>query len=324
MFRNCFLRAAASALSLIILLCAGCQPSAPSAAAVATAAVTAVPTETPSPAPTPVPTPEPTATPEPTPALTGRALRAYELQQAERAYFEAQGMSEEEIVRRLDMLKIDPDKKLLALTFDDGPSAKTHLVLDALEANNARATFFVVGYTIEGHADSIPRAIDLNCEIGNHSYDHRDFRRLDAATFVQEFQKTADIVSDLYGYDMRLCRPPYGSYGPGVYEGAKEMGYALIGWSRSTGDSGSASAYAVYASCLNMAADGAIILMHDSMKTTTSVASQFIPALIEKGFQLVTVSELLFLCDVKAEPGVCYVGTREGDVPRYPSPSPQP
>ncbi len=307
-------------LLLAFFLSFGCRSvpdsvNSQSASVPATAVTTPLPT--PAPTATPLPTPVPTATPAPTPELTGRALRAYLLQQEERAYFEAKGLSQDEIDRRLEALRIDPDKPLVALTFDDGPNVYTPGILDVLEQYNARATFFVVGYSIENHEDSVERAISINCEIGNHSYDHADYSRQDIASFLKSFGDTDAILWEQFGYQMRVCRAPYGAVGDAVHTGAAEMGYAIIGWSRSSFDCNSISSYDVYINCLSASEDGGIVLLHDLQPRTSAAAKWFIPALIDKGYQLVTVSELLYLCGVDAEAGVCYVGAREGDVPQY-------
>jgi peptidoglycan/xylan/chitin deacetylase (PgdA/CDA1 family) len=87
-------------------------------------------------------------------------------------------------------LTIDPEKKMVALTFDDGPSNQnTNRILDVLEQNHARATFFVIGKRIADRTEVIARALSLGCEIGSHTWGHSDFTKYPKSALIDSLEK---------------------------------------------------------------------------------------------------------------------------------------
>lgn len=192
-----------------------------------------------------------------------------------------------------DRPDIDPDKPLLALTFDDGPSAYTNRLLDALEQHGARATFFVTGSTIGKRSGTVKRIVNDGHEIANHGWSHTDFTTLSKEAVSSELKKTNNKIRELTGFKCKLARPPYGAYNDTVKQAGKDVGMAYILWSYDTLDWKTKDAQAVYDAVMSGAKDGRIILCHDLHKTTVDAMEAAIPALIEEGYQLVTVSELL-------------------------------
>lgn len=261
---------------------------------------------------TPSPLPQMTPTPTPTPEPTGRALRAWELQKSERKYFEEHPPANGDIEKTLASLSIDPDKKLVALTFDDGPSnMNTNRILDVLEKYNARATFFIIGKRIENHTDVIARAISLNCEIGNHTWAHSDFTKYSKSVLIESLTKVDDLVQANFGYKMRLFRPPYAAIDDNVEAASAAMGYTMVVWSGSSHDWSVLDADKAYANCFNCAADGAIILFHDIYPSTAEAIERIVPDLIKQGYQLVTVSELIAMDETPIKPDTRYGGWAE-------------
>lgn len=257
------------------------------------------------PDPTPIITPSPTPSPEP----TGRALRAWQLQQTQRAYFQAHPPTDGDIDSKLSTLAIDPDKKLIALTFDDGPSNMyTNRILDVLEKYNARATFFIVGKRIENHTEVIARAISLNCEIGNHTWAHSDFTNYSKSVLISSLKKVDDAVQTEFGYSMRLFRPPYAAINEDVEAASVQMQYTMALWSGSSHDWSIKNVDKIYKNCFNCAADGAIVLFHDVYSFTADAIELIVPDLIEQGYQLVTVSELIAMDETTVVPGDRYGG----------------
>lgn len=253
-------------------------------------------------------TPAPTAVP-PTPEPTGALLKACRLQALEREYLSAHPIGGRDIEEVLSSLAIDPEKPMLALTFDDGPSNRyTTRILDVLEANNARATFFVVGNRVEEHLDVVGRAISLNCEIGSHTWGHSNFTQYKSSVLVGSLTKTDAVMMEHFGYRMRLFRPTYGSINSDVRKGAAEMGYPLILWSTGTHDWSSKDADKIYAACMAGVDDGAIILFHDLYDATAEAIARIVPELVGQGYQLVTVSELLYFNDAVIAPGESFSG----------------
>lgn len=195
------------------------------------------------------------------------------------------------------------DDKLIALTFDDGPSAKaTNRILDLLEKNGSTATFFVVGYNIEDNISIIKRAQSLGCEIANHSNDHKNLTKCSASELRKQVDKPNETIKSLTGTAPKLFRTPGGNFN-GVEE---DIGMPIIQWSIDTNDwrykdasnkgrseaQRNADLEKITKKVIDSAESGDIVLMHDIYNFTADLCELIIPGLIEKGFKLVTVSEM--------------------------------
>lgn len=184
---------------------------------------------------------------------------------------------------------IDPEKPMVALTFDDGPSQYTERILDCLEEYDAKATFFVVGERVDEYADILKRTYEMGNEIGNHSYSHKILTKLDRDGISSQIEKTNRAIYDILGVNPTLMRPPGGGYNNKV---KKAVDFPLILWSIDTLDWKTQNASSTVKAVFKDVKDGDIILMHDLYKASATAAEQIIPRLIEDGYQLVTVSEL--------------------------------
>lgn len=194
-------------------------------------------------------------------------------------------------------------KGMIALTFDDGPSDFTDRLLDCLEANNAKATFFLVGQEIEYFQEPLSRMEALGCEIGNHSYDHTDLATLSEDDVTSQLSRTDEEIQNLVGHSATVVRPPYGSFNDTV---AKIAARPLIMWSVDTLDWETQNADSTVQNVMDNAQDGAVILMHDIFKESVDAAEIFIPQLIQEGYELVTVSELAAAKGITLEAGSSY------------------
>ena len=186
----------------------------------------------------------------------------------------------------------NPEKKrpLIALTFDDGPGKYTDKILSCLEKYDARATFFVQGKNVSGYASSVSRAVGLGCEIGNHTWSHVQLTRVSGGEVGSQISRTNNAVYNAAGVYPKLYRPPYGSYNSSVLN---SVAMPAILWSVDTLDWKTRNADKTFACVQKEAADGAIILMHDIHAPTAAAVERIVPQLLKKGYQLVTVSELL-------------------------------
>ena len=197
--------------------------------------------------------------------------------------------------------KYDPDKKIIALTFDDGPSTAdtngTSDLLDVLEQYDSRATFFCVGNNINDKSGPLlKRMVELGCEVGNHCYDHAQLTKLDAKGVHDEIDTTNELIKKYSGRDCRIIRPPYGAADNDIVPA--NVSQPFIMWDVDTEDWKSLNASKVIASVeryRNQDWDGAVILMHDIHPTTVEACKTLIPELVNAGYQLVTVSELAYL-----------------------------
>lgn len=196
----------------------------------------------------------------------------------------------------------DPSKKrpMIALTFDDGPGEYTETLLDTVEKYNAHVTFFMVGQNVEGHESTIQRMLKLGCELGNHTWDHpsQTLPNMDLDSVLQEFQKTDDALVKACGQAATVCRAPYGSV---TEDQMAAVGKPFFMWSTDSLDWKLMDADADYNQIMNDSSlgDGSIILMHDIHEPSVKCATEkLIPALVDQGYKLVTVSELAEAKDV--------------------------
>ena len=185
--------------------------------------------------------------------------------------------------------EIDPSKPMVAVTYDDGPNAKnTPKVLDVLEKNYAVATFFMVGKNIEGNEDIVRRSYEMGNEMGNHTWDHTNLNKVGADAIKKQLDDTDAAIQEICNVENPILRPPYGNRNETV---KSTVNKPIVLWSLDTEDWKTRSADSTYDACMG-AKDGDIILMHDIHECTAIAAEDIISGLQEKGFQLVTVSEL--------------------------------
>lgn len=195
----------------------------------------------------------------------------------------AQGWS---VVKRV----VDPDQPMIALTFDDGPGKYTDKLLDCLEKNNSVATFYVVGYLAKAYPEVISREDKLGCEVANHTWEHISLTSQGAAAGAEAVEKTSNQVKEIIGKPTKTYRPVGGAYNDSILS-AIDM--PAIIWSLDTLDWKTRNADSTYDKIIKNVKDGDIILMHDIYEQTVEAACRAIPKLIEEGYQLVSVSELL-------------------------------
>lgn len=203
--------------------------------------------------------------------------------------------------------ELDPDKPMIALTFDDGPNDKqTPRLLEILEKNNARATFFVLGDRVlwgPANKNTLKMVYESGNEVASHTYSHKKLKELSVEGITEEIVKARDAVYSVIGEYPTLIRPPYGGYNDLV----KEYSYApLITWNLDSEDWKSRDAQKVVDQVLKEARDGNIVLMHDIHWFTVDAAEVLIPALMERGYQIVTVQELFHYKNVELENGRVY------------------
>ncbi len=198
-----------------------------------------------------------------------------------------------------------PATKLIALTFDDGPTPTvTNKVLDSLEKYHARATFFVVGRQVKQARSLVKRAVNLGCEIGNHTWDHKSMAQYKGDKLVTSLQKTVDVVKKYADYDVTLARPTYGVINAKVKD---KVSFPLVSWNVDTDDWKSKSVKQIMKKIKgNKVSDGDIILMHDLHPLTAKAIAKMIPYLQKKGYELVTVSELMQRRGIDMKKGVVY------------------
>lgn len=201
---------------------------------------------------------------------------------------------------------IDPDKPMVALTFDDGPCDNTDRLLDIFAEHGGKCTLFMLGQAMDYYADTLVRATEEGHEVASHSWYHPELTTLDYQGITDQLADTRDKIFEITGKEANLMRPPYGSTDDRVVAVAEHEGISLIKWSVDTMDWATLNADAVYESVMSEAYDGAIILCHDLHSTTVDAMERAVPDLIEAGYQLVTITELLTARGGEVEAGMTY------------------
>jgi peptidoglycan/xylan/chitin deacetylase (PgdA/CDA1 family) len=153
----------------------------------------------------------------------------------------------------------------------------------------AKATFFVVGNRVAGCKNTIKRAHSLGCEIGTHTWSHKNLTKLTAEQINEEMNKSADAITSITGAPVKLMRPPEGAMNSAVQS---KLAFPIIMWSVDSMDWKHRNAAKDYNSVVNSVFDGCIILMHDLYPATAEAVEKIIPDLMAKGYKFVTVSEL--------------------------------
>ena len=235
---------------------------------------------TPSPAPlaTPevTPTPKPTASPKPTPV----AIRP----------------------------DLDPEKPMVALTFDDGPyDVVDKRILKVLDKYDGRATFFVLGNRVSSYKKDLKKIYKQGCQVASHTYSHKNLVELSKKAMKDEVNKANEAVKKIIGVNPTLLRCPYGSTNSLM---KKTIKMPLIAWNVDSEDWKSRDADTIYKRCKDVS-DGDIVLMHDIYESTADAVEKLVPKLHKKGIQLVTVEELFYYKDKKLKKGKTYYNAKD-------------
>lgn len=247
-------------------------------AAAATPEPTAQPDATPTPSATPAPT-EPIATPRP-PAT--------------------QPPGEPSPQAPPDRPAAGDDRKLVALTFDDGPDGKyTPRVLDILKERGIHGTFFLVGQQVGKYPDTTQRILDEGHSIGNHTWSHKDLTKVTAQELALQIDKTQQAIADVAGFTPSLLRAPYGAMSDAMLDALHERDMSHVYWTIDTRDWAGTSVAEMRKNVLAHTKPGAIILMHsfggrkNALEHTLALLPLIIDDLTAKGFEFVTVEEMI-------------------------------
>lgn len=216
------------------------------------------------------------------------------------------------------------DSKLIAFTFDDGPSKNTPALLDGLKSRDVPATFFMCGsngsHGILKNGELLERMVREGHQLANHSYEHPSIGKLSGSQVSNTISRVESLLFQYMGGSyIDMVRTPGGVYNATIRNNAKAP---IILWSLDTLDWRNRNEDAVYRKIVDNAEDGNIVLMHDLYPTSIQGALRAVDSLKEQGFEFVTVSELLRRRGITPENGVSYVSApNEGHtLPAYSSP----
>lgn len=181
-------------------------------------------------------------------------------------------------------------QKCVALTFDDGPSIYTPELLDILKSKNAKATFFIVGSRVAGQEQTIQRIVNEGHEVGNHSFSHTDFRRIDQAQIDAEVLQTQNEIFRASGVRPHVLRPPYGAL-PLQPQGQLKTLPTIL-WNTDPNDWEKHLHEHIADHVSSGVTPGSIVLLHDLYPTTINSVPKMIDTLTAQGYVFVTVTEL--------------------------------
>ncbi len=241
--------------------------------------------------------------------------RSYIIFENEKVYSEWSDIQSVEIKEKFVMPKdIDPSKPIVALSFDDGPGfvdkdgiCTTSQILDILEDYGARATFFMCASRLnDENKNVLQREIALGCELGNHTYNHKNYGK---DVTANDIKSCSEKIYELSGQYPKAFRCPGGIMTKRIKDECKREGMFISYWSIDTEDWKSQDADKVYDAVMSRVFDGSIILMHDIYPSTVDAVKKIVPKLIEEGYQVVSVGEMLTIKNdgKKPTPGEQYV-----------------
>ena len=199
--------------------------------------------------------------------------------------------------------KIDKSKKMIALTFDDGPNYNTSKIIDVLNKYDIRATFFVLGSRAINNKDILKKMADSGMEIGNHTYNHLLLTKYDENKIRSEIEDTSEVIYSATKKRPKLLRPSYGSVNNKI---KKVANMPIIIWDIDTLDWKYHNSKRITSRVVNKVRDGDIILMHDIYSASLNALSNIIPILQDNGYEFVTIDELFYYKGISLENGKVY------------------
>ncbi|MFB9274790.1 polysaccharide deacetylase family protein [Cohnella cellulosilytica] len=198
-------------------------------------------------------------------------------------------------------------RHLVALTFDDGPDNKyTEQILDVLKEYDVQATFFLVGTQVKKYPDMAKRIVEEGHAIGNHTWSHGDLTKLSVEQRAEQIDKARQIIEQATGVTPRLMRAPYGALSEDVLATIHDDEMKHVAWTVDTRDWAGSSVADMYKNVMANTRDGGIILMHsfggrkNALEHTVKLLPKIIEDLRAKGYELVTVEEMIDSGEYKA------------------------
>ena len=201
--------------------------------------------------------------------------------------------------------------KCVALTFDDGPSPYTDRLLQILNQNDAKSTFFLIGNKVAANPAGAKRIADAGMEVANHTWEHPNMTTIPPEDIGSQISRANDAIQAATGQRPKLLRTAGGLINDNVLAAAKQQGMADVNWDVIPFDwMNDSNTAATRYMLMTQIKPGSVVLFHDTYSSTVDLVYQFIPVLRANGYHLVTVSQLLG----PREPGSSY-GSRDNGPP---------
>lgn len=195
----------------------------------------------------------------------------------------------------LPIYSVETSEKNIALTINCAWNADDiDSILDTLSKYKVKVTFFMVGDWVDRFEDSVKKISDAGHEIGNHSDTHPHVNNLSFEKNVNQIKTCADKIEKITGKRSTLYRGPYGEYNDAVIKAADDQNHKTIQWSLDTLDYTGLTGDEMWSRLKDKLTNGSIILMHNGTKHTADSLDKLIYNIQEKGYNIVTVSDLIY------------------------------
>ncbi len=216
----------------------------------------------------------------------------------------------------VDISAIDPARKLVAFTFDDAPTRRLESLCAVFAAFNeknpdckATATIFFNGMLFDNeNTQLLHTAVAMGFELGNHTYSHYDLTTLSEKALLREIEQTDELLTQADGKKYHLLRAPFGRINEQVKSLSKTP---IIDWTIDTVDWKGISKDVIFNTVIGSCYNGAIVLFHDGYEETIKALKLLLPALKDKGYQIVGVSQLAKAHNCTLERGKVYIRARK-------------
>lgn len=204
--------------------------------------------------------------------------------------------------RKLPIYCVQRDDKCVSLTFDAAwGNEDTEALIEILGKYNVKATFFVVGQWVDKYPESVKALSDAGHEVMTHSDDHAHFSQLSSDQIVKNINDSCDKIEAVTGKRPTLFRCPYGEYDDHVVQTLTDMGMYTIQWDVDSLDWKELSAGEIFSRVSGNVQSGSIVLFHNAAIHTPEALPGIIENLIQNGFTIVPVSELLLTGDYEMD-----------------------
>ena len=196
--------------------------------------------------------------------------------------------------REIPIYCVDRTDSKIAVTFDCAwNDSDIDAILDTLDRYNCKATFFVVGDWAEKYPESLKKIHDRGHEIGNHSYSHKDYTKLNEENLIADMDKCDAIVEQIIGEKPKIVRAPSGGYNNTVVKTCDKRGTPCIQWSVDGIDYGDADPDGIVKRATGITKSGDIILLHNGTEHTAEVLPQILEKL-SSTYEFSTVSDMIY------------------------------
>jgi polysaccharide deacetylase family sporulation protein PdaB len=190
---------------------------------------------------------------------------------------------------------VETAEKKIALTFDAAYGSQyTDEILNILDKNNVKATFFVVGNWIDKYSDKVKKINDKGHEIGNHSTTHPHFTQLTPIKMKEEIFNTSNKIKNITGENTIVFRPPFGDFNSQVVKTVQETGHYCILWDVDSLDWKNPGENIIYKKVVEGVGNGSVVLFHNNAEQTPKVLDKIIKDLKKRGYSFVKISDLIY------------------------------